>query len=85
MQLRQANWGARCREGLEGWLSVWDVIHSDNEISRAWGNLVAAREKVGRKMQYNDAWIAACCVASGFALATLNRKHFEDIEELRLL
>ncbi|HEX6677026.1 MAG TPA: hypothetical protein VF486_18610 [Actinomycetes bacterium] len=36
-------------------------------------------ERTGFRMPINDAWIAATCLALGYPLATLNRKHFEPL------
>ena len=32
----------------------------------------------GRPRPMNDSWIAACCLAHGLPLATLNVKDFDD-------
>jgi predicted nucleic acid-binding protein len=40
---------------------------------------------VGSPVAANDARIAACCIAAGVPLMTLNLKHFEAIPGLTLL
>jgi toxin FitB len=35
----------------------------------------------GRSHPINDTWIAACCLAEGLPLATLNNKDFSDFTE----
>ena len=40
---------------------------------------------MGSPVAANDAWIAACCIAAGVPLMTLNRQHFEVIPGRMLL
>jgi len=72
------SWGPRTREQLEQWLGRVVVLHSDDATSRAWGKISAAARRRGRPRPANDSWIAACCLAHQFALATFNVKDFED-------
>jgi len=81
----KANWGRRRIIELEQWLDPWPKVNSDDQVSEAWAKLVAQREQSGRPIGHNDAWIAACCVAGQFPLATLNRRHFEGTEGLDLI
>jgi toxin FitB len=46
-----------------------------------WGELSAAATQRGRPRPVNDTWIAACCIAYGLPLATLNVKDFADFAE----
>jgi predicted nucleic acid-binding protein len=48
-------------------------------MAKAWGGLRVNAERTGFTMPVNDAWIAATCLALGYPLATLNRKHFEPL------
>jgi toxin FitB len=68
------SWGPRTREQLEQWLGRVVVLHSDDATSRAWGRISAAARRRGRPRPANDSWIAACCLAHQFALATFNVK-----------
>jgi toxin FitB len=72
------SWGPRTREELEHWLGRVVVIHSDDATSRAWGAISAAARQRGRPRPANDSWIAACCLAHGFPLASFNVKDFQD-------
>lgn len=72
------SWGRRSRTQLETWLDRVVVVDSDELISREWGRSAAAARFRGRPRLTNDSWIAACCVARGLPLATLNVKDFED-------
>jgi predicted nucleic acid-binding protein len=60
----------------------------DREVARTWGWLSARGHQRGRPRPTNDMWIAACCLAAGLPLATLNVKDFADFAEydgLRLI
>jgi predicted nucleic acid-binding protein len=81
----KAAWGPSRIGQLESWLAVWPVLPYDATVPRVWGRLVADREAVGSPVAANDAWIAACYIAAGVPLMTLNRKHFEAIRGLTLL
>lgn len=82
---RRASWGPTRLQGLEEWMALSPQIDSNGDVAIAWARLVCRREKAGKPISQNDAWIAACCVVSEFPLATLNHKDFEVIEGLRLL
>jgi toxin FitB len=73
------NWGLRSQVTFEAWLSGFTVIDSDYRTAQIWGRLTADGKRKGRTRPVNDTWIAACCLAWGLPLATLNRKDFADL------
>lgn len=78
-------WGVKRRNELETTLRNFVVIPYDHEIARSFGRLVAQRESMGRSIQPNDAWVAACAVRHGVPLVTHNAKHFQGISELKII
>lgn len=72
------DWGPRNRQRLDLWLSGQVHLGYDIAVARTWGRLAAAAHRRGRTSQVNDTWIAACCLAEGLPLATLNVKDFAD-------
>jgi len=74
-------WGPRNRAMLDSWLSDKPVIPGGKTIASVWGELSAAATKRGRPRPVNDTWVAACCVAYGLPLATLNIKDFAGFAE----
>jgi predicted nucleic acid-binding protein len=72
------NWGPRNRGALAAWLDAFVLINSTVEAARLWGSLSAAGKLRGRSNPVNDTWIAACCLAEGLPLATLNTKDYAD-------
>ena len=80
----KAGWGAR-RQALETALRNFVVVPYDHEIARCYGRLVAERQRKGRLIAPNDAWIAACAVRHGVALVTHNEKDFRGVASLQLI
>ena len=81
----KAGWGVRRRQALETALRNFIVVPYDHEIARCYGRLVAERQREGRSIAPNDAWIAACAVRHGVALVTHNAKDFEGVAALQLI
>ena len=81
----KANWGEEKRRKLETALRNFVVIPYDHEIARNYGRLMAARQRSGKPITANDAWIAACAVRHGVPLVTHNPKDFAEISGLRVI
>jgi predicted nucleic acid-binding protein len=78
-ELRQ--WGRRNRDALESWLGGVIILPYNEDVARTWGRISAAAIQRGRARPANDTWIAACALAYGLPLATLNGKDFKDFAE----
>lgn len=78
-ELRQ--WGRRNRDALESWLDGVIILPYSEDVARTWGRIPAAAIQRERTRPANDTWIAACALAYGLPLATLNVKDFEDFAE----
>jgi predicted nucleic acid-binding protein len=73
------SWASPTREDLELWLGRVVVLNSDDATARTWAG---SRRRLGAGTSAaNDSWIAACCLAHQFPLATFNVKDFEDFAE----
>ena len=81
----KAGWGPRKMDRLEAWLRNVVVLPYTGDVSRTWGRVCASCETKGYPIAANDAWIAACCLSHDLPLMTLNRRHFEPVDELRLV
>ena len=79
------NWGEKKRKELETTLRNFVVIPYDHEIAGCYGRLVAERQRNGKPIAPNDAWIAACAVRHGVPLVTHNAKDFEGITVLQVI
>jgi predicted nucleic acid-binding protein len=71
-------WGSSRRASLDQWLAARPVLSGDEDVSRIWGELAGYAARRGRPRPVNDTWIAACCLAFGLPLATLNAGDFQD-------
>ena len=78
-QIRQ--WGGVRRAALDLWLAKEMILSADLGVARVWGAITAGARRRGRTLPLNDSWIAACCIASGLPLLTLNRRDFADFAE----
>jgi tRNA(fMet)-specific endonuclease VapC len=78
-------WGERRRAALETQLRNFMVVPYDHQIARAYGLVVAEREKKGMRIEPNDAWIAACAVRHEVPLVTHNAKDFREITGLTVI
>ena len=81
----KASWGEKKRTRLETVLRNFIVIPYDDEIARCSGRLLAERQRAGKPIAPNDAWIAACAVRHGIPLLTHNAKDFEGISGLDVI
>jgi predicted nucleic acid-binding protein len=72
--------GARRRALVESWIAGAS-IGAGPQVARTWGEITAHAQLRGRPGPFDDSWIAACCVAHGLPLATLNARHFADYAE----
>ena len=74
-------WGSRRQAALTQRLSHLPILPGDREVAAIWGRISAGGKMRGRPRPQNDTWIAACCLAYGLPLATLNMKDFADFAE----
>lgn len=79
------NWGEKKRKRLETTLRNFVVIPYDHEVARCYAQLVAERNRTGRPINFNDAWIAACAIRHGIPLVTHNARDFGGISSLDVI
>jgi predicted nucleic acid-binding protein len=77
--LRQ--WGPHRRARLAEFRQGKHIIIGDEDVAEVWGQLSATATQDGHPCPVNDSWIAACCLAYGLPLATLNLKDFAYYEQ----
>ena len=81
----KGNWGKSRRNELEAILRNFVIIPYDHAIARCYGRLVAERQRAGRPIAPNDAWIAACTVRHAVPSVTHNPKDFQGIASLQVV
>lgn len=81
----KAEWGAKRRQELETMLRNFIVVPYDQEVARCYARLLARRQRDGKSITPNDAWIAACAVRHRMPLVTHNAKDFRGVDSLALI
>jgi predicted nucleic acid-binding protein len=56
------------------------ILPLDESAARAAASIAAARERVGRPVDFRDTMIAGIAVANRAELATRNVRHFQDLD-----
>jgi tRNA(fMet)-specific endonuclease VapC len=78
-------WGELRLAQLEQYLSNYAVIPVDQPLCREWALVRADRQRAGRSISPQDAWIAATALRHDLPLVTHNVKDFLEIPNLRLI
>lgn len=68
----------------ERFLGTVSVVHADDAVMKKFGDLKAALEKSGNRVDDADIIIAATAICNDAKLATGNVKHFSRFEGLKL-
>ncbi|MCL7453897.1 MAG: type II toxin-antitoxin system VapC family toxin [Anaerolineae bacterium] len=83
--METAGWGERRRERLYQWLRRFQVLVYDDATSLIWARIRSSREKQGRPVSAQDAWVAACALRHGSTLLTHNAGDYEGIQNLDMV
>lgn len=81
----QSNWGKTKSEKFEELLSDFGVIYADEELCEIWADIKNDAHQKGRPIETADAWIAAVALMFDIPLVTHNRKHFENVVDLKII
>lgn len=79
------NWGQRRIQQLELALHRFVVLPYDNAIAITWANICNEREKAGKPIGAQDAWVAACAVRHNYPLVTHNAADYAAISNLQVI
>ena len=79
-----AKWGERRLQQQAGFLRKFFHVPETEEMAKLCGVLHGEREGVGRRIEWPDAWAAACALWFDVPLVTHDRDH-EGIRGLRVL
>ena len=80
----KSNKAAHNKEIVERFLLTMNIIHSDKEIVKTFGELKTNWEKSGFPIADADLFIAATAITKCEKLVTGNIKHYQRIEELKI-
>lgn len=78
-------WGERRKAELDATLRNYVVIPFDNQLCRLWAEVSVQRQRMGRPISCNDAWIAATALRFYIPLITHNGSDFTGIEGLMVI
>ena len=79
------NWGDRKLTRLEEQLHRYVIVPFDNELCKQWASISVQRQRIGRPMSVQDAWIAATALRHNCPLVTHNSDDFSDITGLEVI
>jgi predicted nucleic acid-binding protein len=81
----ERNWGEKKLEELYKLVRLFVLLPYDDLLVRTWAQIVVDGKKSGVPRDFSDSWIAATAVRHELALLTHNRRHFEGINNLRII
>lgn len=81
----QSNWGEAKNEKFEKLLSDFGVVYADEELCNLWAAITNDGFKKGRPIATADAWVAAVALMFDIPLVTHNRKHFQNVRDLKII
>jgi tRNA(fMet)-specific endonuclease VapC len=79
------NWGDRKLTRLEEQLHGYVIVPFDNELCKQWASISVQRQRLGRPLSVQDAWIAATALRHSCPLVTHNGADFSDIAGLEVI
>ena len=79
------NWGEQKLTRLEEQLRAYVIVPYDNELCKQWATICVERQRLGRPISVQDAWIAATALRHGCPLVTHNRDDFANITGLTVI
>lgn len=81
----QRNWGETRRAIYEDFLSEnYGIIFADDKLCSLWAKVKSESQNKGRPIATADAWVAAVALMFDVPLVTHNRRHFENVEHLKI-
>lgn len=78
-------WGKRKLIRLEEQLRRYVIIPYDNELCKQWAKVCVERQRLGKPISVQDAWIAATALRHRCPLITHNRDDYADIAGLTVI
>ena len=81
----QSNWGVKRIRQAREFLNDFTVIYADEELCRLWAKIKSDAYRKGRPIETADAWVAAVALMFDIPLVTNNRKHFENVGNLKII
>ncbi len=77
--------GARRIKQAREFLDDFSIIYVDEKLCEIWAQIKSDAHRKARPIETADAWIAAVALMFDVPLVTHNRKHFENVESLKII
>jgi predicted nucleic acid-binding protein len=81
----QNNWGARRVKETREFLDDFTIVHSDEKLCEIWAEIRCDAHKYGNPIDTADAWVASVARLFDVPLVTNNRRHFENVKNLKII
>jgi tRNA(fMet)-specific endonuclease VapC len=81
----QRHWGEKRLAWLEDRLHAFVIAPYDNDLCRQWATICVERQRLGKPISAQDAWIAATAIRHSVPLVTHNQADFADITGLTII
>jgi len=65
-------------------LSGMEILTFDEDVAKRSAKIYSHLRKTNQMIEFRDIFIGATCIVNNQSLKTLNRKHFQRIDDLRL-
>lgn len=82
---RKRNWERRRIADLALYLEPYSIVLASEDMTERWAQIRHQRERAGRRMEPEDAWIAATAVVIGCPLVTHDAGDFSGIDGLEVI
>jgi tRNA(fMet)-specific endonuclease VapC len=79
------NWGEQRLARLEERLRSYVIVPYDHKLCKQWARICTDRQRLGKPISVQDAWIAATALRHGCPLVTHNGGDFADIAGLMVV
>lgn len=81
----QNNWGTRRIKEAREFLDEFTIVHTDETLCEIWAEILRDAHKYGNPIETADAWVAAVALLFDVPLVTHNRRHFQNVKNLKII
>jgi len=79
------NWGEQRLARLEERLHSYVIVPYDHGLCKQWARICVERQRLGKPISAQDAWVAATALRHGCPVVTHNRDDFAEISGLAVI
>src|SRR3989338_6281348 len=70
---------------IEKFISYFTILSFDDSCAIKGSEITKKLKKKGKIIDFRDIFIAASCIINNCSFLTMNKKHFDNIDELNLI